>query len=395
VKNKLSRFQLPQEMHNPEAVKPVLAGPLGAWELFPGTQVLGIRELDRYMQAPSRKAGALTRALSLMDGEHTLEQISASMRSVGIAIDVEGLYRKAAGAGLVAGIPFAGDMSRISLRLLEINIEPFFRRANWIRKVYPFLAYLPLLAAAGAAITLFYSGISLLHLGFPKVWRPIGPGQWIAVLAGALLSILLHEGAHAVTASRYGLAPSRVRLLGYLGFIPYLVLSIPGLYTVPPRMRLKIWAAGPLGSLMAASVAQIAAFASPAGFAHLCLSTLAQVNLFVAIWNLCPLVPTDGYFILCTLVRSHNLRFHAWSAIADVFRMRRTPSIVFLLFGISSIALLAILWQRNVSRILYFFSHSVLGYGVIAAVTILLIVRQVLLATARKSAIGAALGSKS
>ena len=120
-------------MHNPEAVKPRLGGPLGAWELFPGTHVLGIRELDRYMQAPSRNAIALTRALSLMDGEHTLEQISASMRSVGIAIDVEGLYRKAAVAGLVAGIPFVGDMSRISLRLLDLNIEPFFRRANWIR----------------------------------------------------------------------------------------------------------------------------------------------------------------------------------------------------------------------------------------------------------------------
>jgi len=374
----------------------VLAGPLGAWELFPGTHVLGIRELDRYIQVPSRKAEVLTRALSLMNGQHTLEQISAAMLSAGFALDVESLYRKAAGAGLIAGIPFVGDMTRLSFRLLELNIGPFFRKANWIRKIYPVLSWLPLLAVAGAIVTLFYSGINAQHLGLPTIWRPVGAMQWIAVLAGILLSILLHEGAHAVTASRYGLAPSRFRLLGYLGFIPYLVLSIPGLYTVPPRMRLKIWGAGPLGSLMAASMAQIGlTFVSPAGFVHLWLSTLAQINLFVAVWNLCPLLPTDGYFILCTLVRSHNLRFHAWGAMADMLRMKRMPSVVLLIFGISSIALLAILWQRNVSRILYFFSHSVLGYVVIAAITILLIVRQVLLATARKSAIGAVLGSKS
>ena len=358
--------------------------------------MLGIRALDRYIQAPSEKCEAIQHALSAMDGQHTLEEIADSLRSAGWAMDMQGLYRKAAGAGLIEGIPFVGDMSRVSLRLLELNIERFFRNAVWIRRLYPQLACLPFLAITGAITTLFYSGVNFLHLALPKVWRPIGAEQWIAVFAGILLSILLHEGAHAVTATRYGLVPSRIRLLGYLGFIPYLVLSIPGLYTVPPKARLKIWGAGPLGSLMAASVAQIgAALVGPTGFPHLCLSTLAQVNLLFAIWNLCPLVPTDGYFILCTLVRSHNLRFHAWSAIADVFRLRRRPSMVLIIFGILSVGLLAILWQRNVSRILHFFSHSVLGYVVIAAVTILLIVRQIMLVSARKSAMEAAQGSKS
>jgi putative peptide zinc metalloprotease protein len=382
--------------HNPGGSRPALAGPLGAWELFPGTHVLGIRELDRYIQVPTEKCAAVKRALSAMDGQHTLDEISTSLRAAGRAVDMNSLYRKAAAAGLIAGMPFAGDMSRVSLRVLELNIGPFFSKADWIRRFYPVLSCLPFLAITGALAILFYSGISSLHLALPRVWRPIGAQQWLAVMAGILFSILLHEGAHAVTACRYGLVPSRVRLLGYLGFIPYLVLSIPGLYTVPPRIRLRIWGAGPLGSLMAASAAHIGSvFVSANGFPHLWLSTLAQVNLLVAVWNLCPLMPTDGYFILCTLVRSHNLRFHAWRAMADMFRLRRRPSAVLILFGISSLALLALLWQRNVSRILHFFSHSVLGYGVIAAITILLIVRQIVLASARKLAIDAALGSKS
>ncbi len=382
--------------HNPGGTKPALAGPLGAWELFPGTHVLGIRELDRYIQTPAEKCAAVKHALSAMDGEHTLDEISSSLRAAGWAVDMNSLYRKAATAGLIAGIPFAGDMSRVSLRVLELNLGLFFRKANWIPRSYPVLSWLPFVAVAGAIATFFYSGISSLHLALPRVWRPIGAQQWLAVLAGILLSILLHEGAHAVTACRYGLVPSRFRLLGYLGFIPYLVLSIPGMYTVPPRIRLRIWGAGPLGSLMAASAAYIgSAFVSGNGFPHLWLTTLAQVNLLVAVWNLCPLMPTDGYFILCTLVRSHNLRLHAWRAMGDMFRLRRRPSAVLILFGISSFVLLALLWQRNVLRILHFFSHSVLGYGVIAAVTVLLIVRQIVLALARKSAMGAALGSKS
>ena len=362
---------------------------MGAWELFPGTYVVGIKEIDRYIQVPAEKRQAVMYALSWMDGQHTLEEISHQVHSAGWSMDIESLYRKAGAAGLLVGIPFIGELRWLTLRLGDLRIAGLFRNAELIRQTFPVFVALAALSLAGAAIAISYFGVAAPHLSRRAIfWRPLGTQQWIVVLAGILLSILFHEGAHAITAVRYELIPSRIRVLMYLGIIPYVVLSIPGLYTIPPRARLKVWIAGPIGSLTAACTAQIGlAFVGQTGFWHQWLVALVQVNLLIAISNFFPLLPTDGYFILCTLVRTHNLRLHGWQALAGIFRRRR-PALTALAYGVCAVGFLAFFWQRNVFRILHFYSYSVLGYAVVVGTTLLLVVRQIRLASERKSTMG-------
>ena len=379
-----------QQKQNPEPLRPALAGEVGAWELFPGTYVVGIKERDRYIQVPGEKLAPLMSALSQMDGRRTLAEISVALGASGWSMDMEALYHKVASAGLVEGIPFRGEMTRLALKLAEFRIEPIFRRTSWIRRLYSFAVWLPPIALAGALFTILYFGTHAPHLALGAMfWRPRGTEQWIAVAAGVILSLLFHEGAHAITAVRYGLTPSRIRVLAYLAVIPYLLLSIPGLYTVPPRTRLKVWIAGPLGSLTAACMAQIGlAFVGETGVTHQWLTTLAQVNLLIAIWNLFPLLPTDGYFILCTLLRAHNLRLRGWRAIVDVFRRQRRPTLVMVIYGICMVGFLVLFWQRNVFRILHLFSYSIIGYALVVTLTLLLVVRQFMLASQRRSFTG-------
>jgi putative peptide zinc metalloprotease protein len=382
---------------NPATLRPALAGEVGAWELFPGTHVVGIRDLDRYIQVPSEKLDALLNALVRMDGQHSLTEISDGLRAAGWSMDVESLYGKVSAAGLVAGVPFLGEMKRLAIKLAELKIDWIFRSAKWIVRAYPLWVALPVLAPLGALIAIFFFGARLPRFSWQSIfWRPVGGLEWTVVIAGIVASILFHEGAHAFVAVRHGLTPSRVRVLAYLGVIPYLVLSIPGLYTVPPRTRIKVWAAGPLGSWTAACTALIAlGFARDTGFYHQWFVTLAQVNLVIAIWNLFPLLPTDGYFILCTLLHTHNLRLHGWRALMDIFRGRRRPGAAIAIYGIAMVAVLAFVWQRNVFRILHFFSYSAVGYALVVGVTLLLIGRQIALATGWKSTLGVARRKKS
>jgi putative peptide zinc metalloprotease protein len=381
---------LAQQKQNPELLRPALAGEVGTWELFPGTYVIGIRDMDRYIQVPGEKLAPLMSALGQMDGRHTLAEISVALGASGWSMDMEALYNKVASAGLVEGIPFRGEMTRLALKLAELRIEPLFRRAGWIRRLYSFAVWLPAIAVAGALFTIFYFGTHAPLLAWRTIfWRPVGTGQWMAVVAAVILSILFHEGAHAITAVRYGLIPSRIRVLAYLAVAPYFLLSIPGLYTVPPRTRLKVWSAGPLGSLTVACMAQIGvAFVGETSFAYRWLATLAGANLMIAAWNLFPLLPTDGYFILCTLLRTHNLRLHGWRAIIDVFRRQRRPTLAMVIYGICMVGCLVLFWQRNVFRILHFFSYSIIGYALVVTLTLLLIMRQFMLASGRKSFTG-------
>jgi membrane-associated protease RseP (regulator of RpoE activity) len=56
----------------------------------------------------------------------------------------------------------------------------------------------------------------------------------------------------------------------------------------------------------------------PAGSAVLELA--AAINWLLAIFNLMPLLPTDGYFLLSTLVKESNVRVRAWSWLRRPFR---------------------------------------------------------------------------
>jgi Zn-dependent protease len=193
----------------------------------------------------------------------------------------------------------------------------------------------------------------------------------VAVFAGTLISLFIHEAGHAVAACAEGLTPGHVRLLGFLGVIPYIMLRIPGLYTIRPAGRLRVWIAGPFASLSLASFCYLASgYEALPLIARIWLDQMTLANVMVAVWNCCPLLPTDGYFIVSTLLRQANWRIRSWRELSNCVRYRRRPRAVLFLYALGSSAALAILAVRSIGRILKFTNFAWFGY---AAVLLLLL----------------------
>jgi Zn-dependent protease len=144
-----------------------------------------------------------------------------------------------------------------------------------------------------------------------------------------LVSLTIHEAAHAWTADRLG--DPTARLLGRVSLNPVvhidpigtlllpLVAAISGLpiigwaKPVPVNIgRLRhhrrdfmiVAAAGPLSNLAQATIAGLLcqALASDAGFFPLILRAFVQINLLLAFFNLVPIPPLDGGNVLAGLL---------------------------------------------------------------------------------------------
>lgn len=113
----------------------------------------------------------------------------------------------------------------------------------------------------------------------------------IAIVAGALfvLSVLIHEGSHAVVAKRRGLDVRRIRLLAFGGYT-----ATEG-KAERPSDEFFVSIAGPVASLIVSGIVWlVAALAGGAPEVQSSIHFVAFVNLFIAVFNLLPGFPLDG-----------------------------------------------------------------------------------------------------
>ncbi|MEA2009679.1 MAG: M50 family metallopeptidase [Actinomycetota bacterium] len=113
----------------------------------------------------------------------------------------------------------------------------------------------------------------------------------IAVVAGVffVVSVVLHEGSHAVLATRRGLRVRRIQLLAFGGYT-----KIEG-KEERPSDEFVISVAGPVTSLIVAGIfALISAIAGGAPEVQSSIRFLAFANLFIAVFNILPGFPLDG-----------------------------------------------------------------------------------------------------
>jgi hypothetical protein len=79
---------------------------------------------------------------------------------------------------------------------------------------------------------------------------------------------------------------------------------------------------------------------------------VVTVNWLMAILNLMPLLPTDGYFLLTTLTRDTNIRTRAWAWLSHPLRSPERPSWFVLAYIAGTIWLLASTLWNHVWRVL-------------------------------------------
>jgi Zn-dependent protease len=120
-----------------------------------------------------------------------------------------------------------------------------------------------------------------------------GVGALVAL--GFLLSVLVHEAAHAISARAFGFEVRRI------------VADLMGGHTAFDG-RTTPWSqgltalAGPVGNILLAGVALPIALALDTGVGAYLAQTIAQVNILLALFNLLPGMPLDGGQILMAAV---------------------------------------------------------------------------------------------
>ena len=135
---------------------------------------------------------------------------------------------------------------------------------------------------------------------FPGAYGPgPHPSYWVAAVVAAFLfflSLLAHEGSHAVVARRHGVGVRSVTLWLFGG-----VAQLEG-EAHTPGADFTIAAVGPGTSIGLAGLFGAAQFllekSGASGLAVSVVSWLWQVNLLLAAFNLVPAAPLDGGRIL-------------------------------------------------------------------------------------------------
>ena len=354
---------------------PKLISGIGKWELFPGMFIVGNAQLDRYIRVPAASVQPVWRAIQYSDGNRSCSEIVSLILAAGWKLDVAELYRKLTEAGLVAGSEYVSDLSRISVKWGEARISGLFPVWPWWGLVSHLFTAAMFLSVVAAAVVWFVCPVTT-----PRSLNFSGLELVVAMFAGAGLSIVIHETAHALAACAEGLTPARVRFLGYLGVIPYILLSIPGLYTIRPAGRLRVWFAGPLASLSLASCCYLASGLEIVPMAaRIWLDRMSLANTLLAVWNCCPLLPTDGYFIVSTLLKQANWRIRSWRELSSCVGERRRPQLLLSLYAFGSSLGLAFLSLRNINHILKVTNFSWFGYAAVLLLVLMFVFKQVAL----------------
>lgn len=349
---------------------------ISVWPLFPNQFAVGSRALDSYVVVPESRVRLLMDIISRLDGTHSLAAIAADNLREGRAIDVEGLYERLSDAGLLKGSKRRGELQGMTIPLFEIPVRSGFESSRRVAAtLFPFLLVLTGIALV-AGIVLFAAD--------PRGWILLGIGRiaqpplalWLIAIFGYVFTILWHELCHGLTAIRYGLIPSTLSVVGYLGLVPLFVLKIPGIYLLPPTQRIRIWGAGIWGSLALAGIAMTAdsVLGLPLTWQHY-LARIALANLIVAVSNLFPFLPTDGYFILSTLFRQPNIRARAWREFKEFVRFRRSTSGFLMVYlAISGLTIIS-LCILNIFRLYRLARFSIAGFICVCGLVLLLVVR--------------------
>jgi len=346
---------------------PKLIDGVGIWLFYPRTSrceeiyIVGSIAADRYLTVPGSKLLAIQAFMRAVDGTKTLAQIQDSVvREQGLAIEVEALLRKFQRAGLLTESAFVQgrDIQQMSATVLRLPLDRLLR---WFQRLST-LAWPTACLGAGlmaVAAVLIVRDPSLLQL----MTKPVAPdmsrmASLVQVALVASLSMTVHELSHCFAASQWGIRSGTVKFQLYLGTIPIVGLRLAGLYTLPLRGRLAVWGAGVFANFSLAAGGLIGLRTVAPGSAALELAV--AMNWLLGVFNLMPLLPTDGYFLLCTLMKDSNVRLRAWSWIRRPVRHRRKrPSLFVLAYMIATVwLLLSTLWHLGLRLINAGANHS-------------------------------------
>jgi putative peptide zinc metalloprotease protein len=129
----------------------------------------------------------------------------------------------------------------------------------------------------------------------------------ISVYVTLLITIPLHEGAHAFTVKHYGREVNRGGAMIYLGS-PAFFVDTQDIWLADRRARIAVSWAGPFSNFILSGFLIGLLYACPNIIVNRLLFQMATVSYLIAIVNLNPLLELDGYYILMDWLEIPSLR---------------------------------------------------------------------------------------
>ena len=238
-----------------------------------------------------------------------------------------------------------------------------YRRFLWVFFSRPALAFYPILVVVGLGLFIY-----TVQSGDHPLLNTGGKWYWgiLTFLAANVLTVIIHESAHALATIHYS---RRVRRGGMMIFFgsPAFFVDTMDIWMEPKKARIAVSWAGPYSGLILGSIAILLVTIIPDMFLTPFLFKLALWSfIFSALMNLNPLLQWDGYFMLMDwleipMLRKRSIHFvkrKLINKIASRTSFNREERI-FTIFGILAvvytvfiIGMVLFLWQSRVSSLL-------------------------------------------
>jgi hypothetical protein len=269
---------------------------------------------------------------NLLDGTRTVKDVIEEARKADETLTEKGVRQlivSLAEEGTIESTEPEVDKSRIeSASAFQLNIHlvrdsskslaRFFRvTRRLIRK-----EELPIALAISAVGAILFAG-TFAHLFSNSSVFAIAGSTLLGYLFYQLVVLLpvyaVHELAHAVACDHYGGKPKGLGT-GLYYLAPFFYCDTSDSWRLPTRARIMISVAGPLSTIVIASLFVFVSYFIPAGFERNFLQIAAFFCFYGTLLNLSPVLETDGYYILADIVKIPNLRDESFAYVKRVFR---------------------------------------------------------------------------
>ena len=323
-----------------QSFKPTIVKDLDVWELFKikkeSIYCIGSKSLDRYIEVKNNK-DFIYNFCKILNGKYTIQQLIEVYKKKNNSFDVEKMIDILIRSGLIVNVENKyvekSEMDKLSCTFFEVNLEKksnFFKKACKI--IFPYVFCLTIIMNI---IAIFYCIINYKIFFNLNIYEMRNSYDFSIIIIAIALSIclMLHETSHGIVAYKYGLKPQKAVFSLYLMVSLMAYLKIPGIYTLKPKKRILVWSAGMYTNLCLASIFMLLYFFTNFNGNEI-FYTIGFTNLICITMSLSPFMPTDGYFIMTTILKSPNMRKDITSGKLKIIDKNNLIKSIYLIFTV-------------------------------------------------------------
>ncbi|MHB1391645.1 MAG: site-2 protease family protein [Clostridia bacterium] len=221
------------------------------------------------------------------------------------------------------------NQSKVELELsgrkvLEIPLEGLQKKYSWFLKVVlrilmtvsaVSIVYSVIIAAANS------NAVLETYLESKRFnWSQVSTWEYLIVFSGFLISVVVHELGHILTANHLGVSIKSFNLILFMGISPTFYIKYKNYYATSSITKICILLAGVFFNIVQASVFWILLY----HFTDWKYAALMIFNLGCIISNLSLLGSSDGYYVGAILLDIEGLRWNMLKTVGNVLNKKST-----------------------------------------------------------------------